>query len=193
MNKFFVRGLFYIFIVLLIGIIIKKSKYNYLISKKWFVFAVIIFILCIDIFIPFKTVYFDTLEEAFKYNIPNEKIVNKYEFDDYVLVFYGISDSLTYSVFKNDEEGWKYVNLKVKYNEDMFHNDTWITSVELKNIGYSMIWITFLDEVDIDAITISDSIDSKFHYIDTFAYTIIDNFDSNYQLFLNNEKIILLK
>lgn len=54
-----------------------------------------------------------------------------------------------------------------------------------------MIWITFLDDADIDTITISDSMDSKFQYIDNFAYTIIDNFDSNYQLLLNNEKIML--
>lgn len=94
-------------------------------------------------------------------------------------------------MFKKDKDGWKYVNLKVKYNEDVFHNNTWITSVELKNIGYYMIWITFLDDADIDTITISDSMDSKFQYIDNFAYTIIDNFDSNYQLLLNNEKIML--
>lgn len=174
MNKFFVRGLFYIFIVLFIGIIMKKTKYNYLLSKKWFILIVIIFILCVDILVPFKTAYFDTLEEAFEYNVPNEKIVNKYEFDDYVLVFYGVPNSLTYSVFKNEEKGWTYVDLKVKYNEDVFYNNT---------------WITFLN--DIDPVTISDSMNSKFHYIDDFAYTIIDEFDSNYQLFLNNEKIVL--
>lgn len=218
MDYYEIRSLI-LFIILIIAIIvlIKKKIYKVINERVKNSFASILILLVMFIIIcsivwifPYERTIlkFSNVDNIIDHFIEKDKIIKKYEYDDYVYVLYESSPNLipTFLSFSKNKKGnWKANNMPYITKErfvTVYDNAIWITRIPSKNSIAIEIYHYYL--LSGEEYKISDSLNSKF---DTFLderpkYKNIENkynnlinvvilhekVDKDYTLYLNGKE-----
>lgn len=185
-----------------IGLGIFKSKVR---RKKAFslIFAILsIITISISALFPVENLFitFDSPEEVFYYTCIGEVKDVIYGEQSCMIVYSTQNNTYSYAIIPKTEEGYKISSIlsNMKLVKILKQGNS-AEILSLKGTTDYYLWATFISENS--DIIISDSINSSFKSIantekniNTFiSYGFIDELDSNYRLFLDNEEIFNLK
>lgn len=185
--------LIFIIVVLIYKFFIKKKSKN---TNRIKVLILLIIYIIIWEF-PFERfiMKFDTVEDAFNYYFPSDKIIKQYVYDDYAYVLCGKSNTFNYYVKSNSS--WGFDNpFKRGYGKLKTINGYFIQINEIKGKNVTGIAVIYPNFINNDVV-VNDSLSSSFdkvvydkdkEYV-TYAYiAIIDaKLDNNYTLNINGQ------
>ena len=184
------------------ALIIKKSNTEHKHKLRLAFAGVSVALVAVLPFLPFENLFmnFDSPEEAYEYYIFGKSNIELVvEGNDCDLVVDRKSDVDSYLIIPKNEDGWKIgIGSDTKNILQRFSNGVDVCIYQYKNTGDY--FITILDTSG-GELNVSDEFDTKFYSLTksndftgqafTTYYAHLDNFDPQYYVTVNGNKIVL--
>jgi hypothetical protein len=188
MNFYITRVIFIIVVGIVIYFISLKRDIN---IKKQIVLLLAIYILTM-FFQPEKLfLKFKSIEAAFKYSFPSEKIMFFTEQNNYGFVISQNNNSKDIIIYNKKNEKWGYVS-PIKRNYVVEHPKYTVLFEKIKD---SNDYFIFIDTHNENFLSVSDSLEKNYNdFLDKngyIYYSFVKNKPDNYSISVNGENIYI--
>lgn len=193
MNYYLLRIIILVTITLIILLLNKFIfKKNLKDSRFLSIYAVVILSIIV---LPYDKLLFkfNSIEKLFNYYYPKVDVLEKYEYKDYAYVLYHEDNSYSFVNLKKDDNKWNLKNSIFTQGRGKVENGYIFAINEIKDKNVIGIFILTLGE----EIDVTDTLGTKFketkNETSIYYIAIIENYDDNYKVIINDEEYKVLE